>query len=316
VSPSHWFRRVWLGGLTLTACAALAAFALLTGCAQSGGSAGQSQNPAHSAPATQSAPPAVSTNLPLDVQASQGERPVRTTPSVFSSTWFPPTDTDGLTELANAKERTNLIGWAEANPGFWIAPSGLSEQPYVSGADALGIARRSGFGSALVVDVRRLKPELPARPSAIASSIESKTSSYQVLLTGKAGITSFGIAATGTAGSWALDSQGELVNWSTALDAVSRQKGFTPVDAYVVRTVYDLGGRPALYVSWAVFSDGGGREFAATLHAPPRISATWKLGGQPFGLGIAYPATALFGPITVTPLPTNSTGSTMTSSLP
>jgi hypothetical protein len=311
VSPSHSFRRVSLGGLTVIACLLLGACLVLTGCSPSGGSAGQGQTSQSPGATTQTAPTGIPTQLTLDTAASQGSRPSRSAPTRFASKWFPPTDTDGLTDITSAKQRSDLVAWAEADPNFWLAQNGLSDQPLLTGSDALKAAKQSSFDSALVVEVKRLKPVLPTpRPATIAASVDDTPASYQVLLTGKAGISSYGVSATQTAGEWSLDSQGELVNWSTALDVVSKIKGFTPVSAYIVRTVYDLGGRPALYVSWAVFSDGGGHEYAATLHAPPQINATWKLGGKQFGLGIAYPATAIYGPITATPTSGSGGGST------
>jgi hypothetical protein len=155
--------------------------------------------------------------------------------------------------------------------------------------------------------VRRLKSGAARPDASIGSQIESEPVQYQVLLSGPAGISSFGATLLGydspgarRVGTWKLDPSGELVNWQSSIEAVARKIGFDAEKAYIVRTVYDLGGRPALYVSWGVFENARGEEVVTTLHAPPPIKATWKVGDQPLKPGVVYPAKTIFEPITLT----------------
>jgi hypothetical protein len=100
-----------------------------------------------------------------------------------------------------------------------------------------------------------------------------------------------------------LDPNGELVNWGNAIDAVGRDLGFTTEQAYVTHSAFDLGGRPALFLTWAVFRDAKGKQHAVSLHSPPAIKAKWAIGEakETLRLAAAYALKTVYGPVYLTP---------------
>ena len=148
-----------------------------------------------------------------------------------------------------------------------------------------------------------------AKPSAsaksLAADLKAEPASYQVLLSGDVGETSFGLRKGSKPGEWLIDPNGELVNWGNAIDAVGRDLSFVADQAYVTHTAFDLGGRPALYLTWAVFRNSAkNQEYAVALHNPPALNVDWTIAGKPLKLATAYAPATVYGPVVLTPKPT------------
>ena len=290
---------------TLTAVLVLAGLGMLSGCA---GSAPSTRSSGSSAAETSGASSQASSTttpqqLTFDAGASKTGRPRKGPESEFSAAWFPPSDVNGLQQLTDPKKVAALTAAASANPGFWIERPNNHTQPIVFGEEAVSLLSTStGFSTALIVPVRPIASGPSAATGGLSGGAGSlKPAGYQVTLAGDVGETSFGLRPGTKTGAWALDPNGELVNYGGAIDAVSHESSFTPVEAYVTTSAFDLGGRPAVYLSWAVFRDAKGKELAVALHSPPPIKATWAIAGQPLRLGGVYESKTVFGPVTITP---------------
>jgi hypothetical protein len=266
-----------------------------------GGSA--STDTSASSPATATAAPQT---LAFDLAASRKGRPRTTHESTLTATWFPPKAefTTGLRQVTDAKQLAALTRTASGNQQFWIERPGDHANPIVFGADANRIlASSKGFKTALIVPVRDVSAPNAGGTSDLAADLKGTPVGYQVLLSGDVGETSFGLRKGSKPGQWLLDPNGELVNWGNAIDAVGRDAGFTTEEAYVTHTAFDLGGRPALYLTWAVFRDAKGKQHVVALHNPPAIKATWAIGEakQRLGLATSYAPKAVYGPVILTP---------------
>lgn len=217
--------------------------------------------------------------------------------------WFPPAEVTGLHQVTDKKQLADLTRAATANSRFWISRPNNRAKPIVFGRDATSILSTSpGFATALIVPVREVKPTPAAQGSPdLGIDVSGKPVGYEVVLSGAVGDTSFGLRPTSTPGEWLLDPNGELLNWGNAIDSVSRVASFTAEQAYVTRSAFDLTGKPALFLSWAVFRDANGKQYAATLHSPPPIKATWAIADKPLRIGSVYDTKVIFGPVTLTP---------------
>jgi len=215
----------------------------------------------------------------------------------MTADWFPPAGIDGLRQQLDAKQFAELTHIISGNPQFWIEVPNDRTSPLLFGPDAVSrLATSTGFSAGTVVPVCDV-----ASASANGPVLGTAPVSYQVLLTGNVGATSFGMRPGSGTGVWLLDPNGELVNWSVAIDAIGRDTSFTSTSAGVVHTAFDLAGKPALYLSWVVFRDAKGRQQAVALHNPPPIKATWAIGeGQPLSLGHIYDLKTIVGPVTIT----------------
>jgi hypothetical protein len=238
-----------------------------------------------------------SQQLVFDLAASHKGRPRTWAESTTTVVWFPPAGIDGLRQQLDAKHIAELTHAISGNAQFWIEVPNNHTAPLIFGPDAVSrLATSTGFSAGTVVPVYNVESVSAAGP------VLGKTPvAYQVLLTGNVGATSFGMRPGPSKGVWLLDPNGELVNWSSAIDAIGRDTTFTSTSAGVVHTAFDLAGKPALYLSWAVFRDAKGRQQAVTLHNPPPIKATWAIGNdQPLQLGRLYDLKTIVGPVTIT----------------
>ena len=294
------FRRVSPASLTSLVALALAALgvvAALGGCGSSG-TAGQS-GPAGGASGTSAATGTVGASkaFTLDLDASHKGRPHTWTESTVTAEWFPTPGIDGLRQQLDAKQIAALTHAISGNSQFWIEVPDDHTSPLLFGRDAVSrLATSTGFSAGTVVPVYDVTSVSTNGPV-----LGSTPVSYQVLLSGNVGATSFGMRPGSGKGVWLLDPNGELVNWSVAIDAIGRDAGFVSTSASVVHTAFDLGGKPALYLSWAVFRDAKGRMQAVALHSPPRIKATWAIGDRlPLQLGRTYDMKTIAGPVTIT----------------
>lgn len=303
------FRRV--SQLALTSVAALTLAASVSACAPAS-STSTTTGPASSSSgsSTSATSTANQQSLAFDLAASHTGRPRKAPESTLSASWFPPSGelSTGLRQVTDKKQIAALTHAASANGQFWIERPNDHVKPIVFGSDATSVlATSTGFSTALIVPVRDV-----ANPSAashgpaggnhaLAADLKAAPTAYQVLLAGDVGDTSFGLRKGSKPGEWLLDPNGELVNWGNSIDAVGRDVGFTAEQAYVTHTAFDLGGRPALFLTWAVFRDAKGKEYAVALHSPPPIKATWAIAGTPLRLATAYPPATVYGPVVITP---------------
>jgi hypothetical protein len=241
-------------------------------------------------------------DLTFNLAASRTGRPRKAPESTASLPWFPPAgSTSGLRQVTDKKQIKQLTDAASANGQFWIERPKDHARPIIFGSDAVSVlATSTGFSTALVVPVYPITPTQSAGATDLPAP-SGKPTGYQVILSGTVGETSFGLRPGTKSGEWLLDPNGELVNWGNAIDAVGRKVGFVAEQAYVTHSAFDLGGKPALYTTWAVFRDSKGKQYAVTLHSPPPIKATWAIAGQPLRMATVYDTKTVFGPVTVTP---------------
>ena len=297
------FQRVSQLALTSLAIAALAA--ALAGCSAPSSTGGSASTGASSSAAASST--VGPQTLSFDRAASLVGRPRKAAESTVSAPWFPPASTQltGLRQLTDKKQIAELAKAASANSQFWIELPNNHSQPIVFGSDAASILSTStGFSTALIVPVRDIAKQSAADKS-LAADPKAPPVSYQVLLSGDVGETSFGLRKGTKPGEWLIDPNGELVNWGNAIDAVGRDANFVADQAYVTHTAFDLGGRPALYISWAVFRNSAkNQEYAVALHNPPALNVDWTIAGKPLRLATAYAPATVYGPVVLTPRPT------------
>lgn len=293
--------------LALTSLAIVALAATLAGCSASGstgGTGGSASTGSSSSAATSST--AGQQTLPFDHAASLAGRPRRAAESTLSVAWFPPDATllTGLRQLTDKKKIAELAKAASGNAQFWIELPNNHSKPIVFGSDAVSILSTStGFSTALIIPVRGIAKQ-PVAGKPLAADLKATPSAYQVLLSGDVGETSFGLRKGSKPGEWLLDPNGELVNWGNAIDAVGRDAGFVADQAYVTHTAFDLGGRPALFVSWAVFRNSSkNQEYAVALHNPPALDVDWTIADKPLKLATAYAPATVYGPVVLTPKP-------------
>lgn len=294
--------------LALTSVAVLAVAAALAGCsaptATSGASGSASTESASSSSATSTG---AAQTLAFDLAASHKGRPRKTPESTLTASWFPPNAEllTGLRQVTDAKQIAALTHAASGNEQFWIERPNDHVRPLAFGSDAVSLlATSTGFKTALVIPVRDVAPEKRGGTAPeLAADLKGTPTAYQVLLSGDVGETSFGLRKGSKPGQWLLDPNGELVNWGNAIDAVSRDANFTAEQAYVTHTAFDLGGRPALYITWAVFRDANGKQHVVALHNPPAIKATWAIGAakEQLRLAKAYDPQTVYGPVLLTP---------------
>ena len=281
--------------MCLTSLLALLALASLCGCgpATSPSGSGSASSGSSSTTGTSGA----SKSLTFDLAASQTGRPRRAVESTLSTSWFPPAGTDGLRKQLDAGQISILSHAISGNDQFWIERPTDHARPILFGTDARSVlATSAGFSAGTLVPVYSVKSVSVDGPV-----LGSVPVGYQVLLTGEVGSTSFGVRPGAKKGEWLLDPNGELVNWSGAIDAIGRKVGFVSTAAGVVHTAFDLGGRPAVYLTWAVFSDAKGQRQVVALHSPPPITATWAIGAnEPLQLGRIYDFKTIVGPVTIT----------------
>ena len=289
--------------LALTSLLAIFLAATMTGCgaagSTTGGSASSTAGASSSATTT-----GTSQTLSFDRTASRVGRPRTAPESTLTATWFPPDATlaTGLRQLTDKKQIAELARAAAGNSKFWIERPNDAAKPLLDGSVAVSaLASSTGFSTALIVPVRDVTASATGAPGSLAADLLGRPASYQVLLAGDVGDTSFGLRKGTKPGEWLLDPSGELVNWGATIDAVSRDASFTAEQAYVTHTAFDLGGRPAVYLTWAVFRDASGKEYAVALHNPPPIKATWAIDGKPLRLATVYPPATVFGPVLLTP---------------
>ena len=247
--------------------------------------------------------------MALDAAATKADRPHTAPESTVTVEWFPPVERNGLTQLKDRAQVQELVRAARGNAQFWISRPNNHAQPIVRGAEAASLlaSAGAGFATALVVPVYTIDASVDG-PQDLTSLLGHKTNaftdrqptSYQVILSGTVGDTSFGLRPGTKRGEWLLDPNGELLNWGNSIDAVGRKVGFVAERAYITRTVFDLEGKPALYATWAVFVDANYKAYATALHGPPPIKATWTIAGQPLKLATVYETSAVFGPVTLT----------------
>ena len=299
------FRRVSQLALTLLAIVALAA--TLTGCSASSSTGGTgSASTGSSSSATASSTVGQQQTLPFDHAASLAGRPRRAAESTLNVAWFPPDPTllTGLRQLTDKKKIAELAKAASGNAQFWIELPNNHAKPIVFGSEAVSILSTStGFSTALIVPVRAIGKQSAADKS-LAADLKATPTAYQVLLSGDVGETSFGLRKGSKPGEWLLDPNGELVNWGNAIDAVGRDATFAADQAYVTHSAFDLGGRPALFVSWAVFRNSAkNQEYAVALHNPPALNVDWTIAGKPLRLATAYAPATVYGPVVLTPKP-------------
>jgi hypothetical protein len=281
---------------------AIAASAVLGGCGTPAASPSATAATTTAGASTSTTAAGPSQDLTFNLAASHIGRPRKAPESTATLPWFPPAgSTTGLRQVADKQQIKQLTDAAAANGQFWIERPNDHARPIIFGSDAVSILSTStGFSTALIVPVYGIAPAASSGATDLAAPT-GKPVSYQVILSGTLGETSFGLRPGAKSGQWLLDPNGELVNWGNAIDAVGRNVGFVAEQAYVTHSAFDLGGKPALYLTWAVFRDSKGKQYAVTLHSPPPIKATWAIAGQPLRMASVYESTRVFGPVTVTP---------------
>jgi hypothetical protein len=216
--------------------------------------------------------------------------------------WFPPPGTDGLRHVVDATQLAELSHAAMATPEFWAGRSDGASPTVVFGDSARKLmSAGGGFTEATIVPVRPLTTKAPGPTEATVTSLLGKPSSFQVFLSGPAGLTSFGLRPSGRSGEWLLDPRGELYNWPSVIDALGRSVGFVATSAVVTHGAYLTDAKRVLYLSWAIFRDAGGREVAIALRDMPLTGDTWTLGGQPLGATKVFPSRSIFETVTATP---------------
>lgn len=295
-----------LSHAAVTSAVLLGIVAALAGCSSSQSSSSSTSPGAAgtttSAAATSTAGPQQA--LTFDLVASHKGRPRSAAENTLSASWFPPDAAflTGLRQVTDAKQIAALTHAASGNSQFWIERPNDHARPIVFGSDAVSIlATSTGFSTALVVPVRDVSAPSKGAATSIVD-LKAAPSSYQVLLAGDVGETSFGLRKGAKSGQWLLDPNGELVNWGNAIDAVGRDVGFVAEQAYVTHTAFDLGGRAALYLTWAVFRGTNGAQHVVALHNPPAIKATWAIGKNvPLRLATVYDPATIYGPVLLTP---------------
>jgi hypothetical protein len=286
-------RRVSLAALT--SLAVLLALASLFGCGSPAATSGPGS--ASTSASSSASAQGASKSLTFDLAASQSGRPRTWAESTITASWFPPAGVDGLRTQLDAKQIAALTRAISGNEQFWIERLSDHTKPITFGSDARSLlATSTGFSAATIVPVYNIKSV-----SGGAAVLAPSPTGYEVLLTGDVGSTSFGVRPGPARGVWLLDPNGELVNWSGAIDAIGRKTDFTSTSASVVHATFDLGGKPALYLSWAVFRDSKGRRQIVALHSPPQIKATWTVGNnEPLQLGRVYDFATITSPVTIT----------------
>ncbi|HEY5539937.1 MAG TPA: hypothetical protein VIL41_00610 [Coriobacteriia bacterium] len=286
--------------LAATSLLAVALTAALAGCGSAGSTTGGSPSSGPSTSATSTGTPQT---LTFDLAASRAGRPRTTAESTLTISWFPPGGVTGLEQLIDTKRIAELAHAASGNGQFWIDRPKDHAEPIVFGSEAVSLlATSTGFSTALIVPVRDVAAPKSVTSQELAADPKGTPVSYEVLLAGDVGETSFGLRKGTKPGQWLLDPNGELVNWGNSIDAVGRKAGFVAEQAFVTHTAFDLGGRAAVYLTWAVFRDAKGKELAVVLHNPPPIKATWAIaGGQPLHIATVYEPGTAFGPVVLTP---------------